>query len=159
MSIKSIKSRKQAAYIIPFLVSFLFIVFVHSLNFNTNPAPLRSEKENAIFLNEVKPSENYISMRMNNRIRVTDIFSGKDTLPNFVHSTENYIVFDKTVKLTRKIVKESIFSTIIERYRERILLIWYNFIFLLTLQLNKNYTRRTVNEKIIRGNWCRFNYC
>ena len=92
MSIKSIKSRKQAAYIIPFLVSFLFIVFVHSLNFNTNPAPLRSEKENAIFLNEVKPSE-------------------------------NYIVFDKTVKLTRKIVKESIFSTIIERYRERILLI------------------------------------
>ena len=62
-------------------------------------------------------------MRMNNRIRVTDIFSGKDTLPNFVHSTENYIVFDKTVKLTRKIVKESIFSTIIERYRERILLI------------------------------------
>ena len=48
MSIKSVKNRKQAAYI-PFLVSFLFIVFMHSLNFRTNSAPLRPEKENELF--------------------------------------------------------------------------------------------------------------
>ncbi len=123
MSIKSIKNRKQAAYIIPFLVSFLFIVFMHSLNFRTNSAPLRPEKENAIFLNEAKHSENYISMRISNRIRVTDIFTGRDTLPEFVHHTQNFIIFDKIVKATKKLTEENIFCSIIERYKERILLI------------------------------------
>lgn len=118
-----IKNKKTALYIIPFLISFIFIVFIHSLNVNTRFVPLKSEKENAIFLDEMKSTENYISVRVTSRIKVTDIFSGRDTLPELIHNTEDYIIFDKTTTLIGKIVKEQVFYSIIQRYKERILLI------------------------------------
>ena len=43
-------NKKVSLCIISFIVSFIFIIFVQSLNINsTRNVPLKSEKENAIF--------------------------------------------------------------------------------------------------------------
>lgn len=116
-------NKKTALYLIPFLISFLFIVFIHSLNINTRFTPLKSEKESAIFLDDMKSSDNYISVRVTNRVRVTDIFSGRDTLPDLICRSENNVILHKTIKLLGKIVKENKYLSIVQRYKARILLI------------------------------------
>ena len=79
------KNNKVSLYIIPFIISFVFIVFMQSLNINNSRVniPLKAEKESAIFFERSNGSENYISMRIS-RTGVFEIFMGRDTLPSFV---------------------------------------------------------------------------
>lgn len=75
------KNNKVSLYIIPFIISFVFIVFMQSLNINNSRVniPLKAEKESAIFFERSNGSENYISMRIS-RTGVFEIFMGRDTL-------------------------------------------------------------------------------
>lgn len=120
------RDKKITFSIISFLVSFIFIVFVQSMNIdniNSN-IPLKSEKESAIFFDkETSTSENYISVRIS-RTTVLEIFMGRDSLPNFVKKMEENLFFKKIIKLTEKKGREIIsLSSILQRYKERILLI------------------------------------
>lgn len=98
------RDKKITFSIISFLVSFIFIVFVQSMNIdniNSN-IPLKSEKESAIFFDkETSTSENYISVRIS-RTTVLEIFMGRDSLPNFVKKMEENLFFKKIIKLTEK---------------------------------------------------------
>ena len=120
-----VKNNKKVSFcIISFIVSFIFIIFVQSLNISsTKNIPLKSEKENAIFFEKTNSSENYISIRIS-RSSTFEIFTGRDTLPNFIKKMEEYIFFPKKLKLSERTAGE-IFSlcSILQRYRERILLI------------------------------------
>ena len=85
--------------------------------------PLKSEKENAIFFEKTNSSENYISMRIS-RSNTFEIFTGRDTLPNFVKKMEEYLFLPKKLRLSERTAGEIIsLCSILQRYRERILLI------------------------------------
>ena len=122
-------NKKVSLCIISFIVSFIFIIFVQSLNINsTRNVPLKSEKENAIFFEKTNGSENYISMRIS-RSNTFEIFTGRlmagaSVDPNFVKKMEEYIFLPKKLRLSERTAGE-IFSlcSILQRYRERILLI------------------------------------
>lgn len=115
-------NKKIQFFIVPFIISFIFIIFLHSMNISSRYVPLRSEKENAIFFDKSAESESYISVRTA-RVKTADIFAGKDTLPNFVHKLENHFVFEKSIKFMGKAIKNSFFYSILNRYEARILLI------------------------------------
>lgn len=117
-------NKKVSLCIISFIVSFIFIIFVQSLNINsTRNVPLKSEKENAIFFEKTNSSENYISMRIS-RSNIFEIFTGRDTLPNFVKKMEEYLFLPKKLRLSERTAGEIIsLCSILQRYRERILLI------------------------------------
>lgn len=117
-------NKKVSLYIIPFIISFIFIIFMQSLNINsTRNVPLKSEKENAIFFEKTNGSENYISMRIS-RSNAFEIFTGRDSLPNFVKKIEEHVFFQKIFKLSERTAGEIIsLCSILQRYRERILLI------------------------------------
>lgn len=117
-------NKKLSFYILPFIISFILIVFVQSFNINSNVnLSLKYEKENAIFFDKSDDSENYISMRIS-RGQFFEIFMGRDTLPNFVKKCEESTIFKKHVKLIERNVREIISAySILQRYKERILLI------------------------------------
>ena len=117
-------NKKVSLCIISFIVSFIFIIFVQSLNINsTRNVPLKSEKENAIFFEKTNSSENYISMRIS-RSNTFEIFTGRDALPNFVKKMEEYLFLPKKLRLSERTAGEIIsLCSILQRYRERILLI------------------------------------
>ena len=116
--------KKLSFYIVPFIISFIFIVFVHSLNINSSiNFPAKSQKENAIFFDKSSPSENYISMRIL-RSRVFEVFMGRDSLPDFTKKHEEFVILRKITKTFEKIREDNrIFCSILKRYKERILLI------------------------------------
>lgn len=115
-------NKKLQFFIVPFIISFIFIVFAHSMNFNAKYTPLRSEKENAIFLDKSAATENYISVRAT-RTKVADVFAGKDSLPPFVHNTEHRFIFNEIEKFLGKITEKEFSYSILQRYKKRILLI------------------------------------
>lgn len=115
-------NKKAQFYIIPFIISFIFIIFIHSMNVSPRYVPLRSEKESAIFFDKSAESENYISVRAS-RTKTADVFAGRDTLPNFVNKPENHFIFDRLIKFAGKTIENSFFYSILERYKTRILLI------------------------------------
>ena len=120
------KNNKVSLYIIPFIISFVFIVFMQSLNINNSRVniPLKAEKESAIFFERSNGSENYISMRIS-RTGVFEIFMGRDTLPSFVKKVEEYTFFKKVIRLSERNAGEiAAVCSILQRYKERILLIW-----------------------------------
>ena len=118
------KDNKKISFsIVIFLVSFIFIVFAHSLNMNNSRInlSLKSKKENSIFFEKSSHSENYISIK-NLRTKTFQIFSSKDIIPDFAKKIEEHILINKLIKLPKRIVEILIERySILERYKERIL--------------------------------------
>ena len=58
------------------------------------------------------------------RSNTFEIFTGRDTLPNFVKKMEEYLFLPKKLRLSERTAGEIIsLCSILQRYRERILLI------------------------------------
>ncbi len=108
-----------------FIILFAFAVFMYNLNINNSKPSLsiKSKKESSIFIEKTNYSKNYISTKIL-KAKVFQIFNGKEITPNFIKKVEDYTLIKKIFKIPNKVIYV-LFKTysILERYKERILLI------------------------------------
>lgn len=135
--------------IVYYFMAFVFLFFTSTLNIKTTSPPLivRSTEENLILLHEKQPIQNYVSANLTDNNN-TDVAVWKDFLPEIL--IESSIQEEKIItheKIENKQYKKPLY-TILSRYRERVLRIWYILSF-----LNNNYKKwRNKNVKCKREN-------
>jgi len=135
--------------IVYYFMAFVFLFFTSTLNIKTTSPPLivRSTQENLILLHEKQPIQNYVSANLTDNNN-TDVAVWKDFLPEIL--IESNIQEEKIItheKIENKQYKKPLY-TILSRYRERVLRIWYILSF-----LNNNYKKwRNKNVKCKREN-------
>lgn len=135
--------------IVYYFMAFVFLFFTSTLNIKTTSPPLivRSTQENLILLHEKQPIQNYVSANLTDNNN-TDVAVWKDFLPEIL--IESSIQEEKIItheKIENKQYKKPLY-TILSRYRERVLRIWYSLSF-----LNNNYKKwRNKNVKCKREN-------
>lgn len=135
--------------IVYYFMAFVFLFFTSTLNIKTTSPPLivRSTEENLILLHEKQPIQNYVSANLTDNNN-TDVAVWKDFLPEIL--IESNIQEEKIItheKIENKQYKKPLY-TILSRYRERVLRIWYILSF-----LNNNYKKwRNKNVKCKREN-------
>ena len=135
--------------IVYYFMAFVFLFFTSTLNIKTTSPPLivRSTQENLILLHEKQPIQNYVSANLTDNNN-TDVAVWKDFLPEIL--IESNIQEEKIItheKIENKQYKKPLY-TILSRYRERVLRIWYILSF-----LNNNYKKwRNKNGKCKREN-------
>lgn len=135
--------------IVYYFMAFVFFFFTSTLNIKTTSPPLivRSTQENLILLHEKQPIQNYVSANLTDNNN-TDVAVWKDFLPEIL--IESSIQEEKIItheKIENKQYKKPLY-TILSRYRERVLRIWYILSF-----LNNNYKKwRNKNVKCKREN-------
>lgn len=117
-----IRDKKIAIYLIFFIFSFLAISFASSFNIDNKILYNSSKKENVIFLNQSSNNSNYLAMRIS-RIKVIDIFVETDSLPPFLNDVKDVFELEKIIKIIERIEKVSTFYSILDRDKNRILLI------------------------------------
>ncbi|WP_300357323.1 hypothetical protein [Fusobacterium sp.] len=108
-----------------FIILFVFTIFTYNININNSKASLstKSKKESSIFIEKTNYSKNYISTRIL-RAKVFQIFNGREITPNFVKKVEDYTLVKEIFKAPNKIIYVLLKTySILERYKERILLI------------------------------------
>lgn len=115
--------KRLSLYVVSFIIFFITIISVHNITVDNrfNP-PVKSSKENAIFVSENNSSINYISMKIS-RTKVFEVFMNRDHLPQFLKKSEDYFIFHKIIKFTEKVIEIRLSYSILQRYVERILLI------------------------------------
>lgn len=136
--------------IVYYFIAFVFLFFTSTLNIKATRPPLivRSAQENLILLHEKQPIQNYVSANLTNNNN-TDIAVWKDFLPEIL--IENSFQEEKIIiheKIENKQDKKPLY-TILSRYQERVLRIWYILSF-----LNNKYKKwRNKNVKCKRASW------
>lgn len=127
-----------------YFIALIFLFFTSTLNIKTSRPPLivRNTQENLILLHEKQPIQNYVSANLTDNGN-TDVAVWRDFLPEVL--IESSVQEEKIItheKIENKQYKKPLY-TILSRYRERVLRIWYILSF-----LNNNYKK--MEEKNVK---------